>query len=687
MRGPICSRWASILYEMATGQRPFKGDTSVTVLSSILKETPPPVTDINATLPWELGRIIKHCLVKDPARRYQTAADLRNELAELKQELDSGSLVASGVATQRTAGPAPSLLRVLAGAGIVLGVAGAAAYQWLPRAASRSAAGGERAFTQLTTQPGLEESPSLSPDGKWIVYDGDQAGNADIYLQSVGGHNAINLTKDSPADDTQPAFSPDGESIAFRSERDGGGIFVMGRTGESVRRVTDSGYSPAWSPDGTRLVFETALLDPFNRSPSELWMVTPATGEKRRLSDVVDGVQPSWSPHGQRIAYWAVFGEGRRQGQRDLWTVPANGGRATPVTTDVALDWSPVWSPDGRFLYFSSDRGGSLNLWRIPLDEVSGRVLGPPEALTTPSPDSRHPTVSADGRLVAYASFGETASIQKVAFDPVAATVTGTPGTVVGGSRYLSHVSVSPDGRWLAYYSRGRQFDIFLNRSDGTGERQLTNAPAYERNPTFSPDGQWIAFMSNRSGKNQIWLIRPDGSGLRQATDAPNGAQSYNEWSPDGSQLHFFDTPGKDKDMFFFDPRRPWNEQTPQVLPGITETGLEFSPGPWSPDGKQLLGDAGPKDKDGIFTYAFASRRFTRLSDVGSPWSWLNDGRRVLYTYQRKLFVLDSVSKKSRELLSVAPDDFDSVTLSPDNRTIYFTRATQQGDIWLMTLK
>ena len=90
-----------------------------------------------------------------------------------------------------------------------------------------------------------------------------------------------------------------------------------------------------------------------------------ATGEKRRLSDVGDGVQPSWSPHGQRIAYWAVFGEAARQGQRDIWTVPANGGAPTPVTSDAALDWNPVWSPDGRFLYFSSDRGGSMNLWRI----------------------------------------------------------------------------------------------------------------------------------------------------------------------------------------------------------------------------------------------------------------------------------------------------------------------------------
>ena len=100
-----------------------------------------------------------------------------------------------------------------------------------------------------------------------------------------------------------------------------------------------------------------------------------------------------------------------------------------------------------------------------------------------------------------------------------------------------------------------------------------------------------------------------------------------------------------------------------------------------------MLGAAGNYDKDGIFAYALASKRFTRLTDVGTPWTWLNDGRRLLYTDRGRLLVLDSVSKGSRELLSVAPDDFDSVALSPDRRTIYFTRATQQGDIWLMTLK
>jgi serine/threonine protein kinase len=323
-----------ILYEMATGQKPFNGDTGVAVLSSILKDTPASVTDLSPALPREPGRIIRRCLVKDPSRRYQTAADLRNELEELKRECDSGALVAADATPGSSRFSIP--WRSIA---ILLALASAVAFAWLRlRSPDRPAASPERLFTQLTTQSAREQFPSISPDGKWIVYDGNQAGNSDIYLQSVGGQNPINLTKDSPDDDTQPAFSPDGERIAFRSERQGGGIFVMGRTGESVRRITDTGYTPAWSPDGTQLVFATQPPSVFRVGPSDLWAVRLASGDRRRLSDV-KGIQPSWSPHGPRIAYWTNFAEGAI-GQRDIYTIPAEGGtpvqsRRTPHSTGI----------------------------------------------------------------------------------------------------------------------------------------------------------------------------------------------------------------------------------------------------------------------------------------------------------------------------------------------------------------
>ena len=188
-----------------------------------------------------------------------------------------------------------------------------------------------------------------------MVYASDTSGNWDIYLQSVGGERAINLTEGVEADDTQPAFSPDGEQIVFRSERDGGGLFLMGRTGESVRRVADFGYNPAWAPDGKRIVCTTgATVNPGTRSPSELWIIDTASGEKKPLKDV-DAGQPHWSPHGHRIAFWSLLGGA------EIWTMPADGGEPVRVTEDGHFDFNPVWSPDGKSLYYSSDRGGSQN--------------------------------------------------------------------------------------------------------------------------------------------------------------------------------------------------------------------------------------------------------------------------------------------------------------------------------------
>jgi dipeptidyl aminopeptidase/acylaminoacyl peptidase len=282
-----------LLYEMATGRRPFHGESAMSILSAIIKDTPRPAADVNPHVSPELDRIIRRCLAKDPAGRYQSALDLRHDLEELSHAVPAAS-VRSG-----------SRRAVLwAGAIAAVGIGAAAtAVIWRGRGDDRPPVA--TAFTKLTAMPGREWFPSLSPDGRWLVYGAETEGNFDIFLQSVSGSNPVNLTKDSPDDDDMPAFSPDGDRIVFRSSRDGGGIFVMGRTGEAVKRLTRSGYNPAWSPDGREIAFTSVPLDinPQNsEGVGELWIVSSAGGEPRRLFGD-DATQPSWSPHKRRIAF------------------------------------------------------------------------------------------------------------------------------------------------------------------------------------------------------------------------------------------------------------------------------------------------------------------------------------------------------------------------------------------------
>jgi Tol biopolymer transport system component len=534
----------------------------------------------------------------------------------------------------------------------------------------------------LTEDAGAELYPSVSPDGKSFIYQGKAVGQWDIYFQRVGGKNPVNLTHGSDVDNIQPAFSPDGQRIAFRSERDGGGIFIMGATGEDVKRLTDFGYNPSWSPDGKEIVCSTAWFQfpnhRFGNLRSQVFRISVATGEKQLVhTGRPDAVQAHWSPHGHRLAFW-----GSRDGNRDIWTAPANGGQAVPVTTDSHIDWNPVWSPDGNYLYFSSDRGGTMNLWRVHIDEKSGRLLGPLDPITTPSLDSGFISLSPDGKSLLYVQQTVTRALFKLAFDPSREAPVGRPLPIIEGPRPFD---LSPDDRWLVYEAlHGKQDDIFLIGADGKGLRHLTDDIYNDREPRWSPDGKSIAFQSNRGGTWQIWTIRPDGSGLAQLTNDARGDVSGPVWSPDSSRLAYAI---KDVDSFIMDAKKPWAVQSPRSLPRVSGLDAYFQVASWSPDGQQLAGNVqllgGPA---GIGVYSLASQQFKRLTKIGSRPQWLHNNRNLLFVYSDKLYLADSQSGRIREIYSPVPQELVMCVPSRDDRWIYFSVRATEADIWQMNL-
>ena len=710
-----------VLYEMIASRVPFDGETGSDVMAAILGREPITLARHKPEVPTELEWIVKKALRKDREERYQTAKELLTDLKNLKHRLEfeaevarseSGEAVAVATAgsqeakstNEQSSKPATfvtSYHPVRRKRGKTLGVAIAIIVGFLAMSYLLLIAGRKRkdaatsqtnaGFTQLTDQAGAEFFPSLSPDGQSVVYASRATRNWDIYLQQVGSRNSINLTKDSPADDTQPAFSPDGRRIAFRSERDGGGIYVMGPAGESVTRLSNFGYSPAWSPDGEQILFGTEKIpQPSTRpSKSQLWTINTRTNERRLISEG-DALQPNCSPHGNRIAFWS---RPSKAGQREsISTIPAAGGDAVAVTDGATTDLNPVWSPDGKFLYFSSNRGGSINIWRVAIDEKSGAVSGQPEAITTigAATSALQLSFARDGRQLAYIAQEEIRNLRRISFDPASGKATGEPISITTGSMQLWFPDASPDGQWLTCYSMGNQRHIFIMRTDGSELRDLTDDSYRHSWPRWSPDGKRIAFSSRRSGNYELWAINRDGGGLQQLTSGhPSPGAHYNPWSPDGKHIAYSIHAPKN-DCIMFEPDKAWTEQKLEYLPPLSDASLSFEAWSWSPDGKKLAGVRHLPSgvHSGIGVYDLESRNYTWFTDFGDWPLWFKDNRHLLFVSQGQILLFDTRSGKYQPVLTVTDQDVDigSPALSPDNRTIYFTYVAAEADIWLMTL-
>jgi TolB protein len=458
----------------------------------------------------------------------------------------------------------------------------------------------------------------------------------------------------------------------------------MGATGESVRRVSEFGYNPTWSPDGREVAFATEEITNFRSrySHSELWIADVATGAMRRI-DCGDAVQPAWSPDGDRIAYWGVRG-----GQRDLYTVAVTDGEPIAVTEDAFMDWSPAWSPDGGYLYFLSDRGGTMNLWRVRIDQASGRGASEPEPITVPTRQAAQLSISRATGHIAYVDTSETWNIQRVRFDAASEAV-GEPEWLTRGDNVLSAPFPSPDGKWLSYFSSLPHDDIVVMRLDGSEVRQLTNDLAKDRCPSWSPDSDRIAFYSNRSGRTEVWTVQLDGRGLAQLTRTDEwvgseGVFVYPLWSPDGARMSVYGV-GCASAILELDDNEQAIEHRP--LPRLPKTNDSFQPTSWASSGEKLAGHARLSSGAamGVWIYSIREKSYMNLTDGGEFPRWLADDRRLIYRHDDRLLLVDSTTGAQRELLSFSSGSIGSrFQVSADNRWIYFTRSESESNIWLV---
>jgi len=541
-----------VLYEMATGRRAFTGGSPGSVFDAILHKTPTSPVRLNPDCPTELERIINKALEKDREMRYQGAAEMRTDLKRLKRDSDSQraiavvgarpDMMADRPKEAALSGRRPSKRWVspaLVGAGLIAVVAGAVWFRFF-RPALRVAQAPMR-IVPFTSFPGHQGSASFSPDGNQIVFtwDGEKEDNADIYVKLIGTEKPLRLTTD-PADDTGAVWSPDGRYIAFRRHGEHEeGIYVVPALGGPERKLHTPNLGSLWwfesfdwSPDGKYLAYVDRLSD--QQAPTIALLAVDNPEDKRLLTTPADhqwaDSNPRFSPDGNTLAFTRRYSEGNAE---DVFLVRLAGGPPKRLTSDNIAISGYAWTPDGAYLIFSSDRlGGSARLWKV---RASG---GEPEPLPVGQDSAYAPSLSRDGRRLAYTQMSSNINIWR--YEVPQTTGRSAPATKLIASTYSNlGPQFSPDGKRIVFAStRSGVSEIWVCDSDGSNPRQLTLSGRWAGTPRWSPDGRQIAFDGNPEGHLGIYVVSVEGGQPRRmTTNASN--DSIASWSRDGKWIYF----------------------------------------------------------------------------------------------------------------------------------------------------
>jgi len=349
---------------------------------------------------------------------------------------------------------------------------------------------------RLTEGLTFEGEPSLSSDGDYVAYRCDTGTAGDICVVPVGGGPARNLTQTPLEHDAEPAFSPTGATIAFRRGR---GIALIDVNGGESRMLTGSGAQPAWTPDGNAIYYsvDSPAAGPPRWNVNEGWRVEVATGITAQFA-VADFTDPAVSPHNQRVAYVSRPVDARNRlrltnTNGDVWTRSITGGPAARVTFEGAAVSSPMWSADGRYLYYVSSRQGTSGIWRVRINERSGRVYSVPERVPTAASEPAQIARSGDGRRLVWSDRRPVSRGMRVDFDADARRTRGDP------------VEASPDEDGQAPIDES--IDLTLERHLPSGAPD--SAPVALPGPTLT--GRWSPDRTRFAGAagGNIWIYTP----------------------------------------------------------------------------------------------------------------------------------------------------------------------------------
>jgi Tol biopolymer transport system component len=682
-RGDIFA-FGCMLYEMLTGQRAFSGATPADTMSAILTREPPDLDLASAAIQSPLQRIVRRCLEKAPAHRFQSAEDLAFAIENVT---DSSPSLAGGPSPEPVEKwRARPVAAVAAGILLLAGAVGVGAYLVKPRPTPEHALSFGRTVA-LTREEGLELHPALSPDGNLIAYAAGSSDGMRIYVRQVTGGRTIDLTPSMTG--SYPRWSPDGARVLFVSPA---GVYVVPALGGAVRKVADSGVSAEWSPDGKEIAYATD--DGVYARPVD-------GGDSRIITKSSAPHSLAWSPDGRLIAFVSgnvqFMGPGRLVGNQAptrILVAPAAGGTTVPVTTGNALNMSPTWTADSRHLLFVSSAYGTRDIFELALTDDS-KPSGDPRRLTV-GLNAHTVSLSRDGRHVAYGTLVLSSNIWSIRVPERPPISIREAVAVTSGLQIVEGLAVSRDGRWLAFDSNmGGNQDIYRMRLPDGEPEQVTTDAADEFEPSWSPDASQIAFQAWPGDNRDLYVIGADGHGRQRLTSGP-AHEWFPSWSPDGTRIAFADD---NSNGVSFIRRTGTGWSAPAV---VAKT--DGAPVPvFSPDGHSLLLsgnlglDAGKVrivPADGGPARVLLSGALPGTDAIAAFGRWSPDGSRAyLFAIDRqgRSSIWSIPAKGGTPTLVVRFDDPSRESnrreFDTDGKHMYFTLARMDADVWVTDVR
>jgi eukaryotic-like serine/threonine-protein kinase len=679
--------FGAVLYEMATGRLPFRGESTATIFDAILNRTPLPPVQLNPDLPIEFERIINKCLEKDRNLRYQHASEIRTDLQRLKRDTESGRSV--DLAGRRLEQSAFSEKRTLAERRGVLKRSWVAAIiaailvcgwmlTWLnspvrpPRVL---------ATTQLT-RDGMRKRGVVTDGSRLFISEGGPTGNRIAQVSVSGGETSPIPTPFSNAflcgiypDHTKLLVA---SALSAESKLPLWSLPLPSGTPRHLAEVDgNSGLGSAtWSPDGQRLVFVNG---------AELYEGNADGSSAHKLVNVSGSpFAPAFSPDGGRIRFSL-----RQSGTDSLWEIRSDGSNLRAVLRPgqgPAGACCGGWSMDGRYFFFLGQSDVGSNVWVIR--EAAGflpwRSFAPVELTTGPSAIDTW-AVSPDGKkLFVGASQGRAELLR---YDPKSAQFVPFLSGISAGE-----LDYSRDGKWVTYASYP-DATLWRSRADGSDRVQLTYPPVYAGVPHWSPDGTQIAYVASQAGKAwKIFLIPRDG-GTPQELLSEVLDQVDPSWSPDGKKLVYGGL-GTGESSFGGIKLIDLATRQVSVIAGSEKL---FSPR-WSPDGQYIVALNTDSTKLTLFNWKTQtwSDWVTEPGSFGFP-NWSADSEYLYYDFQaneRQTFRRVKVGKTHSELVADltglliyhTPPAYGWTGLAPDGSAL-FDRDLSTDEIYALELE